>query len=123
MIVYLILSVGMNILVHTCSGESTATVATTKAVDPCICSDKTPGAQLEMNAEDMCCTTELKSVHLDDAQTVTPANVEQNLIAVGTVPTIGILSFDIHRSLFVILGDTSPPSNKDLHISNSVFLI
>ncbi len=123
LIVYLALSVGVNILIHTCSGESTATVATSKAVDPCICNDGTPSSQVNLSMADMCCTTELKTVHLDEAQTAAPANVEQNLIAVGTIPTIEVSTFDIRHSSFVIYSDTSPPPKMDLHISNSVFLI
>jgi hypothetical protein len=123
LIIYLILSVGMNILVHTCSGESTATIATTKAVDPCVCEDETSASQPNFSMADMCCTTELKTVQIDDAQTITPANIEQNLVAAGILPTIEISTFDTQRSSFIIFNDTSPPPDKDYQISNSVFLI
>lgn len=106
----------MNILIHTCGGESEAMLATTKAEDPCACGD-------EMYVDDICCKTELKTVKIDDVQTAVSIHVEQNLTLIGIVPVQEISTFNIHHLSFVIAVDTSPPSNKDFQIANSVFLI
>ncbi len=113
---YLLLTIGMNILVHTCGGESEATLVTTNAEDPCACGD-------EMTAEDLCCQTELKSVKIDDVQTVTAANIERNLVVIGILPSVEYSIFNVQYSTFNLYHETSPPPNKDFQISNSVFLI
>lgn len=57
-IFFLLLSGGIQILVHTCGGETTATLMPSSAEDPCGCSDSSPDGG--------CCTVELKTFHLDD---------------------------------------------------------
>ncbi len=73
--------------------------------------------------EDMCCTTELKTVKLDDSQKVVLTIIEDKLLSVVVVPIIDIFPMEIHHSYFVIASDTSPPPNKNFQTSNSVFLI
>lgn len=115
-LLYLTLNVGVNILIHTCSGESQALLVTSEVKDPCACDDG-------MMMDDMCCTTELKSVKFEDVQQIPHVSLEQNLTLVGILPPVEISTFDIHHSLFVIPSDTSPLPNKDYQVSNSVFLI
>ncbi len=114
--VYAVLSLGLNILVHTCGGESEALLVTTEASDPCACGDEAP-------MEDMCCTTELKTVQLDDSQKVVLTTIEDKLFSVVDVAIVDIFPNEVPHLFFVIPSDTSPPPNKDLNISNSVFLI
>ncbi len=113
---YLILTVGVNILVHTCSGESDAMFAAVKIEDPCVCGENMP-------VDNMCCRTELKTIKVNDVQTSASVTIEQNLVLIGIIPAIEISASAIRHSSFVIVSDTSPPPNKDLNISNSVFLI
>lgn len=114
--VYVTLSFGLNILIHTCGGESEALLVTTEATDPCVCGDEAP-------MEDMCCTTELKTVKLDDSQKIVLTTIEDKLLSTVDVPIIDVFPIEIHRLFFVIPGDTSPPPNKNFQVSNSVFLI
>ncbi|MBI2429646.1 MAG: hypothetical protein HYV29_12795 [Ignavibacteriales bacterium] len=116
LLLYATLNVGVNILVHTCGGESETLLVTSDAKDPCVCDNETP-------MDDMCCTTELKSVKFEDVQQIPHVPLEQSLTLVGILPPVEISTFDIHRSLFVILSDSSPPPDKDYQVSNSVFLI
>lgn len=115
--IYVILTVGLNIIVHTCGGESESLLATTTYQDPCGCSD-------EMES-DKCCSTEFTTIKLDDAQKVALDSTLQNLIA-SEVVLSEFESYDQFRSSEkqnVTVIPISPPPNKDLYISNSVFLI
>jgi hypothetical protein len=124
LVVYLTLSVGMNILVHTCGGESQASLVTTSAKDPCVCDDgASSDEQSTIAPVDMCCTMEFKAVQLDDVQTVVPVHVEQNLSVAGILPSIEHSIFNVQYSTSNIYLDTSPPPDKDYQTSNSVFLI
>lgn len=114
--VYTTLSIGLNILVHTCGGESDARLVTTEAKDPCVCGDEMPMAG-------MCCTTVLKTVMLDDSQNISISVIEEKLVAVHEVFVVTIIPLEELYSSFVISSDTSPPPNKDFQESNSVFLI
>ncbi len=118
LILYLVLDVGLNIMIHTCGGDSEVLLATTTMEDPCVCDDGMP-------TDDMCCTTELKTVKLDDSQkTVAEPTVEKltalNLLFVETasVALFHDSSFRIHAVI-----PFSPPPEKDYQVSNSVFLI
>lgn len=71
-LVYLGLAVGINVLLHTCGGETDANFAPVTQEDPCGCSDV-------MDAADRCCTVEVRSFQLQDDQ---PAP------AVVTTPTL-----------------------------------
>ena len=114
---YLTLSVGVNIIVHTC-GDSTETfLATTSADDPCACSDMMP--------IDKCCTTVLTTVQLDDVQKVSIASIDDQLKVLEIVPVcyaIDPLPVDSGFKLYTFTS-FSPPPPDDLCISNSVFLI
>lgn len=116
LILYVILNAGVNILVHTCGAEADIFVATTTIEDPCGCAD-------EMSPSDMCCTTTVTTVKLDDAQKTVIAVQPDNVTAIEYLPAIALSSFNIEHSLFVISSDTSPPAQKDFQASNSVFLI
>ncbi|MEW6060458.1 MAG: hypothetical protein AB1600_00815 [Bacteroidota bacterium] len=117
LLLYLMLNVGMTILVHTCAGESNALLVTSEVKDPCRCGDET-------RMEEKCCTTELKTVKLDDSQQIsTPASIEKLVVvdllahesaSVSATTTTGITFQTI---------PFSPPPNKDYQIFNSVFLI
>ncbi|MFA6456894.1 MAG: hypothetical protein WCW40_08740 [Bacteroidota bacterium] len=114
---YVILSVGLNIQVHTCGGESEAMLATTAAEDPCGCAD-------ELSA-DRCCTTEISTVKIDDAQQASIAAV------VTPLTVLEILAVDLPMQITVdgtdfsqhFLSSFSPPPLTDLTVRNSVFLI
>ena len=59
-IFFVLLSAGLQILVHTCGGETTVELMPTSAEDPCGC-DSQP-------IDGGCCTIELKTFPLDDMQ-------------------------------------------------------
>ncbi|MDD8017302.1 MAG: hypothetical protein PHP42_02895 [Bacteroidota bacterium] len=114
LLLYLALNVGVNIAIHTCGGASEALLVTSEAKDPC-------GDGMPM--QDMCCTTELKTVKLDDSQKVSLSAVEEKLLATIEVPVVNVSPLNNQPSSFVILTDISPPPHKDFQISNSIFLI
>lgn len=114
--VYLTMSVGVTIMVHTCGGESEAMVATTSAEDPCGCGDLMP--------EERCCTTELSTVKLSDEQKSASALAELQWTLLGTLPAAPSIvspAVDLDTPLQSSI-DPSPPPD-DLCIVHSVFLI
>ena len=114
--VYVALSAGMNIFVHTCGGESTALLATSKVEDPCGCDDESEA--------DKCCTSELTTVQLDAAQKVSTGMVCHPLTVTGIVPNIaGIVQTADERSLFNRQFTSFSPPPDDLCVVHSVFRI
>lgn len=115
--VYLTLSVGLNILVHTCGGESETLLATTRVEDPCGCND-------DMSS-DKCCTTEITTIQLSNEQKASVTTIDQRLAVCGDVPVCTVIvdhSLDSEFSS-VFLSSFSPPPTYDRNIVNSVFLI
>ncbi len=114
---YLTLSTGVNILIHTCGGESTALVATGTVEDPCGCDDA--------EESEKCCTTELKSVRLDDVQKISVGPLCESLTVLETLPVIsGTAGYSADP--FVVdrlLTSFSPPPPDDLCVVHSVFRI
>jgi hypothetical protein len=124
LLVYTILTIGMSVNIHTCGEESEALLVTTSAQDPCIAGSEMPmGDPSDMGLAGMCCSTEIKTVKLDDAQKGTISVQPNSLVIIEYLPSASHLLIDIQHSLFVIPTDTSPPPNKDYQTSNSVFLI
>ena len=116
LLLYVTLSVGLNILVHTCGSESEALLVTSNANDPCVCANEVP-------MEDMCCKTELKTVKLDDSQKATFSSIQETLQCLQEILVSNNTLFEFEYSSFSIQIDTSPPPNRNFQISNSVFLI
>lgn len=118
LLLYLVLNVGLNIMIHTCGGESEALLATTSTEDPCVCSDDMPMAE-------MCCTTELKTVKLDDSQKNAAEPTVEKLAALDMLFVETESAHLFHDSGLRIhaLIPFSPPPDKDYQVSNSVFLI
>ena len=117
LLVYTILTMGMTVIVHTCGGESKAMVAASTAEDPCGCADEMP--------VDKCCTTEVSTVKLDDAQKISTATIIEKLTVVEQihVPLFSI-SLNINsQQPFQFTQYVSPPPITDITIINSVFLI
>jgi len=114
---YLTLTIGLNIVVHTCGGVSETTVATAAFEDPCGCGDEAP--------EDKCCTTELTTVHLDDEQQARTATFVQPLTVSDVAMPAAWAAPMYDGSTFSALlpSEFSPPPNNDLCIANSVFRI
>lgn len=115
--VYVALSAGVNIFVHTCGGESTALLATSKVEDPCGCDD-------DAEAE-KCCTSELTTVQLDAAQKVSSGMVCQPLTVTGSIPNNAwiILTSDEQTLFNRQFTSFSPPPKDDLCVVHSVFRI
>jgi hypothetical protein len=115
--VYLTLSVGLNIIVHTCGGDSETILAATTIEDPCGCDDG-------MSA-DKCCTTEVTTVKLNDEQKLCMTTIDEQLtsktVAYHT-PSALEPSGPADRTP-IILTSYSPSPPNDLHIVNSVFRI
>jgi hypothetical protein len=57
---YIVLTAGFQVLLHTCGGETTVHLFSGAGEDPCGCGD--------MHEQDRCCTTQVITVHLDDVQ-------------------------------------------------------
>jgi hypothetical protein len=118
--IYVTLSVGMTIIVHTCGGESQTIIAVSSIEDPCGCNDAVSSDVL-----DKCCTTELKSAKIDDAQKISSATITEKLTVLGqvSVPVFSLLQNDDSHHSFEFTPYVSPPPNTDIIIVNSVFLI
>jgi hypothetical protein len=106
--IYFCLSVGVNVLIHTCCGYRTVDLMPTSAADPCGCTE-------EMSDE-MCCTLVLKVFHLDDDQQTAYAG---SLAA----PDFSVVAYPQAAEIPVcetitppVPVDTSPP----FHISPSI---
>lgn len=117
LMLYATFSIGLNIAVHTCGGESEALLATTKIEDPCGCADETPANK--------CCSTVITTVQLDDTQKASISSIVDQLIVVDARPTDASFIQKHHDSGFAFhyLSSFSPPPKCDLCIVNSVFLI
>ena len=114
LLIYTGFTAGVTIKVHDCGGEHSASLALDNT-DPCT-GERVPMA-------DMCCSTELKTEKISDAQTTIAIPSLHPLTCVGIVHPLDISPVKIHHTSFVVSLDTSPPPNEDIHISNSVFLI
>ncbi len=116
-VVYVILSMGMTIIVHTCGGESKAIIAVDNVKDPCSCGD-------EMST-DMCCTTEIKTVKIDDDQlsVVTPDAIKLFVVDILPLESFSLNTNRYSEFIPCFFSDTSPPLSNDLTVSNCVFLI
>lgn len=117
LVVYITLSVGLNIIVHTCGEETDAILATSTIEDPCGCGDESPA--------DRCCTTEVTTVQLDDAQKVPSASVTEEItvlseLSVHTTP-LTVPEYIIASHRFPASFALPPPD--DLTILHSVLLI
>ena len=62
--IYFVLSVGVNVLIHTCGGYRSVDVLPISTEDPCGCCDEF--------SDDMCCTLVLHTFHIGDDQQVAP---------------------------------------------------
>ena len=115
---YLFLTVGVNILIHTCGGKATVVVATTSVQDPC---RNCEGADVD----EMCCSTVVKTLQINDEQLAVAPEIVNPLVIVDLLPietiSFQLLDSPIERGHYYT--DTPPPSYQELNIVNSVFLI
>lgn len=116
-VTYAVFSAGVNVIIHTCGDESEALLATTSFEDPCGCTDA--------SAADRCCTTSLTTVKVDDAQLSAAVNhfeipLWNVMILRHSAIATNISTEEIDIRSFVSF---SPPSQYDLNIRYSVFLI
>jgi hypothetical protein len=115
--VYLGLTIGVNVLHHTCGGTTDANFAPVSQEDPCGCADV-------MDPGDRCCTVEMTSFQLHDEQ-VAPALVSQPTLDASHIvyplvdETALVASFVGSR----ITVDTSPPRAVSATVLNCSFLI
>lgn len=118
--VYTVLTAGMTIIVHTCGGASETIIAIASIEDPCGCAD-----EMTPNAMDKCCTTEVKTAKLDDAQKVSVATIIEKLIVTGQnqAPLFTSRLNNDSNQKYLFIPYFSPPPNNDIYIQNSVFLI
>jgi hypothetical protein len=112
---YLILSVGLTIVVHTCGEESEVSLATTTTGSACCCC-------MEMPMEEPCCSTAHTTLILDDAQLAPPATVNLSLAVVDALPSSARLVFDVPVSP-ILFRNQFPPPREDITIRYSVLLI
>ena len=114
---YVTLSAGVNILIHTCGSESTALFATGKVADPCGCDDE--------NSADKCCSTVMKTVQLDDAQKAEVCTACEPLTVHEIIPFIAGNEHAAEDTFLFnhFLISFSPPPLDDLCVIHSVFRI
>jgi hypothetical protein len=112
---FLLFSGGIQILVHTCGGETTVVMMPASAEDPCGCGDESPDAR--------CCTVELKNFHLDAMQqTMAAPLVKVESIAVAEYPLLQevLVERTFDRTLPV---NHSPPRSVSATILNCTLLV
>jgi hypothetical protein len=114
-LLFLLLSGGVQILVHTCSGETTVEMMPASAEDPCGCGDEGPDAR--------CCTLVLKSFQLDEMQQVIATSLPTlEPVAAARFPLALDLPAEPALDQLVAAG-TSPPPAVSPTILNCTFLI
>ncbi|MBW7887235.1 MAG: hypothetical protein H3C35_02610 [Bacteroidetes bacterium] len=115
--VYTLLIVGVNIMVHTCGGETESILAPLSAEDPC-------GSEDGTMPNDMCCKTEIKSVKISDEQLAASAASCEPLTVSNMLPVLSsTVSIQETAVLFSSPYEIYPPPKLALYISHSVFLI
>jgi hypothetical protein len=114
-LVFLLLSGGVQILVHTCGGETTVELMPVSAGDPCGCENGPPDAR--------CCTVELKSFHLDDMQrTIAAPLLKVEPIAIVELPHLqNFTAAEVFERQFPV--NHSPPRTVSATILNCTFLV
>lgn len=114
--VYFALSIGVNVLIHTCGGYRSVDVFPISAADPC-------GACMDGLSDEMCCTLVLQTLHIEDDQKVAVgAPVSSPDYAFVDYPSLNQTPDEAFRSSPVPV-DTSPPTDIASNILNCVFLI
>lgn len=112
---YFVLSVGVNVLIHTCCGFRTVDVMPASASDPCGCAAEF--------ADDMCCTLVLQTIAISDDQQSTscyaPGSPDCSAVL---YPTGDILNWGLERAVRPS-EEPSPPPGISSTILNCVFLI
>lgn len=123
-IVYSAFSAGVTVLIHTCGGESEALFVVTETADPCVCGDEmSTDGRAAVHQTDMCCTIDLKTAKIDDAQKVSVSSFEMKSMDIFELHCSTVVSAGDQPLVFTLANNTSPPPLKDFQISNSVFLI
>jgi len=114
-LLFLLLSGGVQILVHTCGDETSVEMMPSSARDPCGCSDESPDSR--------CCTVELKSFQLDAMQqAMATLLLKVETVAVVEVPSS--LNLMLEPSVIQVTSVTpSPPPSVSSTILNRTFLV
>ncbi len=124
LVVYSSFSVGVNILLHTCGGESEAIIVMTEAADPCLCTDVMAlDGTVSLSQNNLCCKIDLKTVKLDQSQKVAASSVDEKRIVFSEIPTADLFSTAVRQTIITNTSNISPPPLIDFQAVNSVFLI
>ena len=115
LIVYTLLGAGVSVVIHTCGGVSDAALASAQYEDPCGCDDGT--------SAEMCCTTVMTTVKVEDAQQTPTAPMLQTDSAGQPHPAPPVPSLTEPAFAGVPFFDSSPPLTYDLTVLHSVFRI
>lgn len=122
-VVYSVFTVGLNVLIHTCGGESESMIVTTEAVDPYMCGDSMPaGSGMNIVPADDCCSTEFKMVKIDESQNIPVSSFAGTVTETALLQTNDTASPHTLALPLIVTPNTSPP-HVEIHIFNSVFLI
>jgi hypothetical protein len=112
---FFLASGGIQILVHTCGDEATVEMMPTSAKDPCGCGDESPASR--------CCTTELKTFHLDEMQQGPALFLPRaETVTVVEIPMPQELIFE-QRMLHIPATNPSPPTSVPPTILYCTFLV
>lgn len=115
LIVYTLLGAGVNVVVHTCGGVSDASFATVQFEDPCGCGDD--------SEPEMCCTTVMTTVKVEDSQQASSAPTVRTESSVQPLPAGAVPALPEPVFADVPFFDSSPPLTHDLILLHSVFRI
>jgi hypothetical protein len=113
---YIVLTAGFQVLLHTCGGETTVQLLPGGGEDPCGCGD--------VPEQDRCCTTQVITVHLDDVQQGATVTLPAPDVTVSLTPAV-LLNSLVYQPAVALLqtAGSSPPSSTPSHILNCAFLI
>jgi hypothetical protein len=115
-LLYLMLSTGVQIMIHTCGDSKSISMIPLSTKSPCGCDDT--------NSENSCCKTEFKLFKLKDTQN-RPALVQtENYLTEQTCISVVDQPLSVqHVSTIHIELKYSPPSTTSTNILNCTFLI
>jgi hypothetical protein len=113
--IVLLLSGGVDVLIHTCGGETTVEMMPSSTDDPCGCDDDA--------TSDPCCTLVVKTFCLDDMQkSAKETGPQTEKLLIDTVPD-GVVDLTLRGCDAAVRTESPPHSFISLPILHCSFLV
>lgn len=117
LLIYLGLTVGVNVLHHTCGGTTDANFAPVSQEDPCGCADV-------MDPSDRCCTVSITTFQLHDEQVATAIVSAPSLDATHVIYPLSDVTLALVPTVMPSASPESPPPRAvPANIFNCSFLV